>query len=448
MIKKTTLLLLCCAVVLGAGVYYFDWRRGQLEKPPEDALKPAYSFHAADVVSIAIAHPSSVGEPDIHLEKRSGVWQIVGPIQTLADQSTINGIVDQIAGAEVTQTEPDTADRRKAYGLDPPRISAEWQLQNGAKHTLFLGDKDFAGDSAYAIVDGGQNVSLLPDLLATGLAKGVDGLRDRAVLHVDSAQVTSLSLKSSSGDLALTQEKGEWMFTKPSPARGSADAVNSLLQAVGSAHWTAVANEAPENLSGYGLVSPAITFTTVDSTGAKSTLLVGKKEGKAYFSRDLSRPVVFSIDEDLHTKLSQGLDDLRDKSVVHATAADIEQIQIRNAGGSIVLSRKKDSPDEWVFEVPVEQKGKSAAGDKILDSLTALQAEQVFDHPAANMSAQLASPALTALLTDKNGKAFTIRFSKPSGDFVYAQTSDGPSLYKLKKQFVDNLNFKPADLVF
>jgi hypothetical protein len=448
MIKKTTLLLLCCAVVLGAGAYYFDWKRGQQEKSPEDALKPAYSFHAADVVSIAIAHPSSVGEPDIHLEKRGGVWQIVGPIETLADQSTINGILDQIAAAEITQTEPNTADRRKAYGLDPPRVLARWQLQNGAKHTLFLGDKDFAGDSVYAIVDGGQNVSLLPDLIATGLAKGVDGLRDRAVLHIDSAQVASLSLKNASGDLTLTKEKGEWMFTKPSPARANTDAVNSLTQAVGTANWTAVANEGPENLASYGLASPAITLTALDSTGAKSILIVGKKEGKAYFARDLSRPVVFSMDEDLHAKLSEGLDDLRDKSVVHAIAADIEQIQTRTANGLIVLSRKKDNPDEWVFEAPGDQKGKSAAGDKILDSITALQAEQVIDHPAANMLAQLASPAMSALLTDKNGEALTIRFSKPSGDFVYAQTSDGPSLYKLKKQLVDNLNFKPADLVF
>src|SRR5271155_1419045 len=96
MLKKTTLLVLFCAVVLGAGAYYFDWKRGQNEKPAEDASKPAFSFHAEDIKSLTISHPGS-GSPDIHLEKRGGAWQIEQPMETLADQSTIDGIVDQLA---------------------------------------------------------------------------------------------------------------------------------------------------------------------------------------------------------------------------------------------------------------------------------------------------------------------------------------------------------------
>jgi hypothetical protein len=447
MIKKTTLLLVFCAVVLGAVAYYFDWKRGQNAKPPEDVLKPAYSVHAADVVSLTIAHPAA-GTPDIRLKKDGGVWVIVQPMETLADQSTINAIIDQIAAVEVIQAEPGTADRRKAYGLDPPQISVEFQLQNGTKHTLAFGDKDFGGDSVYAIVDGAQNVSLLPDLLSTGLGKGLDGLRDRAVLHIDSAQVTSFSLKNSSGDLALTKEKGQWKFTEPSHSVASQDAVNAFTQAVATANWTAVASEKPESLPRYGLANPAITFTATDSKGAKSSLVVGKRDGNTYFARDLARPVIFSIDEELHTKFSQGLDDLRDKFVVHATAADIEQIQIRNINGSIVLSRKKGNPDQWVFDTPADQKGKSAAGDKIIDAITTLQAEQIIDHPTANVLLQLANPVVSVAFTDKNRQVLTVRFSKPAGDFVYAHTSDNPSLFKLKKGFVDDLNFKAADLVF
>ena len=33
MIKKPTLIVLLCAVVLGGLVYYFDWKRGNEEKP-------------------------------------------------------------------------------------------------------------------------------------------------------------------------------------------------------------------------------------------------------------------------------------------------------------------------------------------------------------------------------------------------------------------------------
>jgi len=50
-------------------------------------------------------------------------------------------------------------------------------------------------------------------------------------------------------------------------------------------------------------------------------------------------------------------------------------------------------------------------------------------------------------LVDKNGKTVALKVSKASGDFVYAQVSDTRSLYKLKKQALDNLNFRAAELV-
>jgi hypothetical protein len=34
------------------------------------------------------------------------------------------------------------------------------------------------------------------------------------------------------------------------------------------------------------------------------------------------------------------------------------------------------------------------------------------------------------------------------GDFVYARNSVTPTVYQLKKQILDTLNFKPADLAF
>ena len=61
------------------------------------------------------------------------------------------------------------------------------------------------------------------------------------------------------------------------------------------------------------------------------------------------------------------------------------------------------------------------------------------------LSVVCAKPAITAVLTDKAGKELTVRISKPKGDFAYAQSSNSPALYKVKKQIVDDLNLKPAD---
>jgi Domain of unknown function (DUF4340) len=446
MIKKSTLILLLCAIALGAGVYYFDWKRGNEKKPDADTSKPAFSIQAADVVSFTIAHPAQPGDSPVRFEKRGDAWRIVQPVETDADQSAADGIVDQLAAARVAQTEPSSADRRQAFGLDPAQTSLEFQLRNGSKHTLLLGDKDFTGESVYSIVDGGQSVSLLPQLLATSAGKSLDGLRDRAILHLDGEQISSFDLKNSSGELALSKDKDQWKFAAPAGALAGQDAVNLLFQAVASARMVSVENEKPDNLARYGLSSPAITFTVSDSKGTKSTLAVGKKDGITYFARDTSRPMIFRVEEGVYKSLSEKFSDLRDKRVLHADLSGIQRIQIENAAGSMAMTLKQDNSGEWTFESPANLKGKPASSWKVLDPIGNLRAEEVIDHPAPNLLAQLSSPAVRVILTGKDGKELTLRISKPSGESVYAQASDSTALYKLTKQNFDELNLSAADL--
>lgn len=447
MIRKSTLFVLLCAVILGAVVYYFEGKRDREKSAAEDTSKPVFSMQASDVTSFTLSHPAQPSQPAIRFEKRGGVWQIVQPIETEADQSTAQGIVDLLAESRISETEPGTPDRLKAYGLDPPQVSVEFQLRNGAKHTLLVGDKDFAGTSVYTIVDGAQSVSLLPESLSTSTRKSLDDLRDRAVLHIDSEQVASFVLRNAGGELSASRDKDEWKFSKPNGALADKDAVDSLLSAVATAKMAGIASEKPENLPKYGLASPALTFSVLDNKSEKSALVVGRKDGDAYFARDASRPMIFRIRQDLYTKLAQRFTDLRDKKVLHLVADDIQRIQIRGSSGEIDLSRKPDNPDEWIIDAPAEQKGKSAASWKVLDPVTNLRAEEVIDRPAAALLAQLAKPALSLVLADKNGQQTTLRISKPAGDFAYAQASGNPALCKLKKQALDDLNFKPEDLI-
>jgi len=83
-----------------------------------------------------------------------------------------------------------------------------------------------------------------------------------------------------------------------------------------------------------------------------------------------------------------------------------------------------------------------------LTPFTTARAEEIIDHPSGDVLAKLAKPPVEASFTDKTGKTLTVRFSKISDDFVYAQTSDSPAVYKLKKQVSEDLSFKPSDLAF
>jgi Domain of unknown function (DUF4340) len=443
MIKKPTLIVLVCAAVL-VGVYYFvSWRTQKSEKSSGETYKPAFTVQSSDITALTVTRPAKPDEPAIHLERVSGGWKVSQPVDTAADGSVVDTSVDNLTSARITQTEPNGPDRLKAFGLDPAKESVELQLKNGAKHTLLIGDKVFDGSSVYAIIDGAKSVSVLPDSVSTSTDKSLDDWRDHAVLHITSNQVPSFTLKNPSGEMALTKTKDQWNFSKPTETRSDQDSIDALLTAIQNAKFTNVASEKPDDLAKYGLANPAVNITTSDDTGKKFTLIVGKKDGNDYFARDSSRPMIFHVNADLYTQLTKNFGDLRDKKLLHFDAADLNRIEIHNDHGSLVVSK---SGDNWKIESPDAQKGKNAAQYKLVDPLSSLRADQVIDHPGGDVTSKLAKPAIEVTLTDKNKKTITLRVSKPAGDVIYAQSSDAPSAYKIKKQDFDNLNFEPSSV--
>jgi hypothetical protein len=458
MIKKSTLIVLLAAVIAGAAAYYFDWKRGQkeAENAPADSTKPAFSLKADDISALTISYPADPKSQPIHFEKQNGAWQITAPLQTGADDPSLQGIIQQLASVRVAQTEPGTPDRLKVFGLDSPVLTLDFQTQNGAKHSLRLGKKDFTGVSVYAIVDNAKDVALLPESLLVSADKPLQDLRDHSVLHFVTDDVKSFGLKNSSGELAAAKDHDVWKFTKPTTALGDGAAINALLSTVANAKTSTIVSETADGLPKYGLASPAISFSVADAKGGIATLLVGTKEGEEYFARDAARPTIFRINQDLYKTLAQNFSDMRDKKLAHFDPATITHAEIHNASGTIMATRKNET--DWALDTSTQKDEKPSdkpkdnpqpkplSLDKLFTPLQQATAEEIFDKPTPAIVAKLEKPAFEAVLTDKSGKTLKIEISQESGGFVYACTSESPLIYKLKPEILTNLSFKPSDL--
>lgn len=450
MIKKSTLVVLLCAIIAAGGVYYFQWHKSKEPAASTDNSKPAFSVTPDQIVSFSISHPAQKDQPAIDFQKQKAAWQIVQPVDTLADQPTVEGFIDQLAESRPTATESVTSDRRRAFGLDPPAAAIEFRTKSGQSHTLLLGDKDFSGSDVYAIVDNQPTVSLMPLSLLTTAEEPLQQLRDMNVLHLDSADVSSFTLKNPSGDLAVARDpkdSTQWDFTKPEKASADPDVVDGMLSALSSARISDIVSEKPDDLARYGLANPSIRFAAVKNGSAESTLILGKKIGDEYYARDLSRSIIFKVKGDLYTKLDDNFTQMRDKTVVHIDETSLSRIQLQNSNGTIEISRQ-GSEGQWKIDSPAADKGKTASSWKILNPFTSLRADEVIDHPSAAQSEAVKNPAVTAILTKSDGQQITIHLSKPSGGIAYAQSSQSSELFKIKKQTVDDLNLKPSDVSF
>jgi Domain of unknown function (DUF4340) len=446
MISRSTLIVLILAVLIGGGAYYYQ-KKHSAPPAPVDTSKPVFpSVQSSDIQSITLHHLPEGKDTTIALSRSGDGWEMTQPLNTPADISSVQGIADGLAEASSSQSEPGTPDRLKAYGLDPGSIAIDFTTKKGAKHKVLLGNKDFTGDDVYAVVDSQQKVTLLPNSLLTSTDKTADDLRDKAVLHVDADQAASAELKNPSGDIAMKKTSSGWNMTRPDTAAADSDAVSSLLSAVSTGKFASVASETPNDLGKYGLSHPAVTLTVTNDIGKSSTLIVGGKKGDDYYARDTSRPTVFEIDADLYKKLTQTPGELLDKEPLHVDETDIDEIQIQDSHGNIVADRKSGSGEEWLMAAPAAQKGKTASAWKVFSVLSELKANEVIEKPGAAVLASLDHPAYQLTLVDSKGKKRTLKVSKPSGDFIYAQSSDGPAVFKIKKASLSDLDITPADL--
>jgi hypothetical protein len=439
--KKTTLAVAVLALALGAWVYYSEFKHPAAEKSSDES-KPAFSFTAPDVTAIEIDRQGQV----MNFEKRDGNWVVTRPVQTNADQSVLEGLASSLAAARISRTFAASADRLGSYGLTNPGVKIAIQLKNGTKHRVQMGDKDYSGTSVYGMLDDSKDVAVLPESLLVSTDKPLDDLRDRSVLDLDSSQVSSFDLKNATGEIAASKEGDVWQIAKPRAARADDGAVSALLAQVAAAKMSAIETESAADLAKYGLANPALSLRVTSSKGEERALLVGKKTGDGYFARDTSRAMIFRISADFASKLGEGFADLRDKSIVHFDAAQLSRIEIRNPSGTIVCVAGKEG--KWLVEEPAASKGKEVQTWKVFDPLSSARAREVLDAPPAAIVAKLAKPAVEVTLTDQSGKATKIAFSAADGESVYGRTSAGAAVYKLPKQTLDDLSFKPADILF
>ena len=336
----------------------------------------------------------------------------------------------------------------KAYGLEPPAVLLDFQLKNGTKHSLKLGKKDFTGVSVYAVADNAKDVALLPESLLVSVDKPLQELRDRAVLHIASDQVNSFELKNAAGEVVAAKGKdGDWRFSKPALRRAMRMRSRRCLTTVANAKMVTIASETAEKLGAYGLTNPAVTFTATDAKGQERRLCWWGRKRATSILRGMLRGRRFSGSIRIFIRSWRRITaSCATRGSCNSIRLNISHVEIHNSNGVIELTRKNES--EWTFDAPAAQKGKPASAEKLFSPLQVARAEEIYDRPAGDVAARLSKPAFEATLTDKSGKKITVQISKEVGGFVYARSSEGPAIYKLKAQILTDLDFKAGDMAF
>ena len=435
--KRNTLVLLMLAAVIGVAVYFLEIKPGKPRDEKSDESKPAFAFKREDIASISITRSGQ----SVTLQDTDGKWSISQPLTAPANQSAVDSMVSSLTSAKIERTITPSGEEIKSFGLEEPAVTVEIKLKNGESQTLKLGSKDYSGLSAYAQIGDSKDVTLVPASVLTNADKSLNDLRDKAILGASQFDIKSISLTNEHGQIALAKDSGDWALKKPFEAGVESTEMNSFLSEVTSAEAEEFVSESADDLTKYGLDKPKITLTAQLNDGSERTISAGVKDDNHY-AKASTRAQIFKISSSLYDKLNLKPAELRNKEMFKLDKDNLSRIEIKNP--NLKLTAEK-SGDKWLIKEPADKKDKDAPAFKVVNPFET-KAEEIVESPSGDVRSKLAKPAVEAKLTYKDGKVVEVKVSSADGENAYVSVKGRNEVFKVKKQMLDDLSFKAADL--
>src|SRR5215471_15864210 len=335
---RSFLVLLIVAAGLG-GYLYYDSKREPSNPNKLEKVFPNLQSDKIDKVTVK----SDKGETTT-VQKQGAGWQLTQPVATGADESELSGITSNLASMEVQRVVDDQPGDIKQYGLDPARIEVAF-ASGGKEHKVLLGQKTPTGSDMYAKLPDKPRVFLISSYLDTTFNKSTFDLRDKTILKIDREKTDRLEIQTADHATKLVKQGTEWKIAAPVDARADFSAIEGILGRLNSTPMKAITAQDADAaaLKEYGLDKPEVTVH-VGTGSSEAGLAIGKAaaEGTVY-AKDLSRPMVFTVEKALVDDLKKSPDDFRVKDLFDARSFNTTQLDITYKGQTLAFKKDKDT---------------------------------------------------------------------------------------------------------
>lgn len=430
-------------VGLGAFVYFYEIEGGKKREEAAEEAKKLFRFDKEEVSAISLVR----GDGSIVLKKENGGWKLVAPIEARADEAAVEGLASELSSTQVERSlEPGLADW-KDYGLENPNLKIALGLTDGRSLDLELGDKDFNQASVFGRIPNQEKVLVLPTLLHTSADKELFDFRDKSVLDFDREQVREVRIRAGRKAWRLQKEGEDWSIREPIQARADRSEIRSLLSDLEFARVEEFLERGAGGLGTYGLNAPSARVDLyLGDNRAQKTLLVGKKVGAQFYARDDSGEDVFKIKEDLLEKLKPDLSKLRDRKMARFERDEVKRVAVKLPDREFEFAR--DSEDQWRLRSPAGHEEQSVLEYKLFWPLEDLEGKEIVDRADLDDPKYgFNEPSAEVKVVRKDDRVIEVVLGKTQDEVVFGKATDDPTLYKVDKKVLDDLDFKVEDLL-
>ena len=419
-LASTIVLAVVLAGLVGY-IYFVDAKRSDSGAPARDK---AFTTVAADAIE-ELQIKSADGETS-RLRRAEKGWQLVEPNTADADASELSSLTSSLTGLEVQRVVDENPADLKQYGLNPPRVEVGFRLKGDKDfRRLQIGEKTPTGGDLYARKPDDKKVFLISSFLDNAFNRTPFDLRDKGILKFDREKVDAIDIVNGPTTLQFARKDVDWRIVKPITARADQGAVENLVTRLSSGQMKKLVAAEAADLKEYGLDKPAVT-ATVSTGSARASLAIGKTEKDAAYAKDLSRPIVFTVEPALATDLQKAIGDYRRKDVFDFRSFNANRVEIRRGADTVSFEKTKDKDGKEIWRTAAGQNADTTKVEDFLTKLSSLRAKSFEQTQPAAMK----SPEITATVRFDENKTETVTLGR-SGSDVFASRADEPGAAKL-----------------
>ena len=444
---RSFLILLVVALALGAYIYFVESKRDPLAS---DAKGKVFSLEPGTLEEIEVKAESG----DVtRIRKEGGEWQIAQPAGLTPDTTKTASIASTLESLEEQRVVSENPSSLAGFGLEPPRITVAFRKAGETEmRRLLVGRKTPTGSDLYAKVDGQQKVILIAGYLEDSLNQTTFDLREKSALKFARDGVDALKLEAAGAPAVTFAKKGgDWRLTQPIAASADFSAVDAIVSKLFQAQMKGiVAEDGTKELAKYGLDKPQAT-ATVGAGSTQATLALGtKQDDTSVYARDLTRPLIFTVEATLLDDLKKKPEDVRHKDVFEFRSFNAIGLELTYGGKTYAFSKQKPAaPDAssaaevWKMTAPEAKDIDQGAFTNLVNALSNLRAESFTDKPVASGE----DLTVVAKFGDAASPTEERAIVRKSGDKANAIPSSEPGAFVLPLTDVDNVLKQFKDLV-
>jgi len=396
---RSTIVLLVVLLGLVGYIYFYEMKRPSPSETADQKQK-VFTVEAAKIERVEVKAAS--GDRTV-LTKSGDAWRVIEPLDAKADDTEVSGIVTNLASLEIQRVVDENAADLAQFGLAAPRIEVGFKAAGQAEASrLLLGDTNATGGEIYAKLPGSARVFLVSSYLESTFNKGTFDLRDKTILSFDRAKVDALEIVTKEQRLAFAKAGEGWRMTSPVDARADAGQVEGAIGSLQTLAMKSIAEPeaAEKDLAKYGLDKPDLT-ATVGAGSTRATIVIGKAgENGFQYARDVSRPMIVTIDPALVNALRNNADAFRPKDVFEFRSFTATRLEIVRGASTVAFEKTtdKDGISKWKRVNPAKDV-ETQAMDSLLSALSGLSVDGYVD-AKAKTGAESAVAVVTAKFDD------------------------------------------------